>query len=93
MKWKPSNLKGRKYLGEVEVFNAVDDCEAFTVLATKTRIIFGGNCNVGFMESGYIERESYESTDETLQEMVEDLETYYRDGPSYTSRIVCNERM
>ena len=65
----------------------------FTIIPTKERVVFGGVCNVGFIESGYIEREEGESLDETLQEMLSDLETYYNDGPRYTSRIVCNERM
>jgi hypothetical protein len=30
---------------------------------------------------------------DTLQELHSDLETYYRDGARYVSRIVCNERM
>jgi hypothetical protein len=28
-----------------------------------------------------------------LQELLSDLETYYNDGASYVSRIVCNQRM
>lgn len=57
-------------------------------------IRFGGCCNVGFMESGYIEYDQgFESLDEALQELHEDLVTYYRDGREYCSRIVCNERM
>jgi hypothetical protein len=55
--------------------------------------VFGGACNCGFIESGYIIRESYECLDETLQELTEDLQTYYNDGADYTKRIVCNERM
>ena len=65
----------------------------FEILATPERVIFGGCCNVGFLESGYIVREDYKSLDETLQELSAELETYYNDGPAYVSRIVCNERM
>jgi hypothetical protein len=67
----------------------------FTVIATPERVVFGSCCNVGFLESGYIVRdlEAGESLDETLQEMLADLETYYNDGPAYTSRIVCKDRM
>lgn len=57
------------------------------------RIAFGGAVNVGFIESGYIEREEDESLDVGLQEMLADLECYYNDGPSSVSRIICNERM
>ena len=65
----------------------------FTIIATPERIVFGGVCNVGFIESGYMVREEWESLDESLQECFADLETYYNDGADYVSRIVCNERM
>lgn len=65
----------------------------FTVIATPKRIVFGGVCNTGFIESGYLKREEHESLDESLQEMLADLEVYYNDGKDYVSRIVCNERM
>ncbi len=63
------------------------------MIATPERIVFGGVCNVGFIESGYILRDEYEELCETLSECLQDLETYYNDGPQYVSRIVCNERM
>jgi hypothetical protein len=88
-KWSVSNIDGAKYLGTLELENG----EYFEVLETETKLIFGSACNVGFLEGGYILRESFESLDETLQELHCDLETYYRDGASYVSRIVCNERM
>ena len=65
----------------------------FVLIVTPEKVVFGGCCNAGFIESGYIERESFEHLDETLQEMLSDLETYYNDGPNHVSRIVCNERM
>lgn len=65
----------------------------FVVIATRERVVFGGCCNVGFIESGYIERDDCEHLDETLSEMLSDLEAYYNDGPQYVSRIVCNQRM
>jgi hypothetical protein len=65
----------------------------FELLKTPERVVFGGACNVGFIESGYILREDGESLDETLAELLQDLETYYNDGPQCVSRIVCNERM
>ncbi len=86
--WSVSNIEGAKYLGTLEVND-----DSFEVLATETKLVFGGACNVGLLESGYILRESFESLDETLQELHADLETYYRDGATYVSRIVCNERM
>lgn len=65
----------------------------FELLKTPERVVFGGYCNAGFIESGYITREDGESLDETLSELLQDLQAYYNDGPQYVSRIVCNERM
>lgn len=87
--WNTSNLEGAEHIGTLEIENG----GAFEVMATETKLIFGGACNVGLLESGYILREEFESVDETLQELHSDLETYYRDGARYVSRIVCNERM
>lgn len=87
--WSVSNIEGAKYLGTLEL----ESGENFEVLATDNKLVFGSSCNVGLLESGYILREEFESIDETLQELHTDLETYCRDGASYVSRIVCNERM
>lgn len=65
----------------------------FTLAVTPFRVVFGGCCNFGLIESGFIEREEGETLDETLQELIEDLAVFYNDGANYTSRIVCNERM
>lgn len=65
----------------------------FTVIVTPGRVVFGGCCNAGFLESGYIVRDDSESLDETLSELLADLATYYNNGAQHVSRIVCNERM
>lgn len=65
----------------------------FSVVTTATHLVFGGACNVGLLQSGYIEREEGETLDETLSELLADLECYYRDGAQYVSRIVVNDRM
>ncbi len=65
----------------------------FELVATADRIVFGGATNAGFLESGYIPRDPGESLDETLTELLADLQAYYNDGPGYVVRIVCNERM
>jgi hypothetical protein len=58
------------------------------------RLVFGDACNTGFIESGYMDIDTdYESIDEALQELHEELETYYLQGEKYCNRIVCNERM
>jgi hypothetical protein len=87
--WTVTDVSNAKYLGTLEL----DSGECFEIIATDSRLVFGGACNAGFLESGYIEREEFESIDETLQELHADLSTYYTDGPSYVSRIVCNSRM
>jgi hypothetical protein len=91
--WSVSDVSKAKSLRDLEFQDNKGEWQHFVLLATKERIVFGGACNVGFIESGYIDREECESLDETLQEMLADLETYYNDGPQYVSRIVCNERM
>ena len=87
--WTVSNTTNAEHIGTLEL----ESGESFEVLATDDKLVFGSACNVGFLESGYILRDDCESIDETLQELHADLETYYRDGASYVSRIVCNERM
>jgi len=84
-----SDITSAKYIGTLEIEGA----DYFEILETSDRLVFGGACNVGFLESGYIMREDHESIDETLQELHADLETFYRDGREFVSRIVCNERM
>jgi hypothetical protein len=90
--WKKSDETNAKHLGVIEFQDNKEEWHNFEVLETPERLIFGGFCNVGFLESGYIEKDGF-STDETLQAMLEDLETYYRDGKKFVSQIVCNERM
>jgi hypothetical protein len=87
--WSASDLTNAKYIGTLET----EGGESFEIIATHDKLVFGSAYNAGFLESGYILREDFESLDETLQELHADLETYYRDGASYVSRIVCNERM
>lgn len=95
--WTPSDISNAKPIGKgmsvLEFQDNKGEWHDFEVLQTPSRIVFGGYCNAGFLESGYIERSEWESTDETLSDLMSDLETYYNDGPQYVSRIVCNERM
>jgi hypothetical protein len=87
--WSVSDIRYAGNLGTLEI----ESGEYFDVLETETKLVFGSACNAGFLESGYILRDDCESLDETLQELHADLETFYRDGAQYVSRIVCNERM
>lgn len=95
--WTVSDLTNAKPIGRglsiLEFQDNAGEWHDFEVLATPERIVFGGCCNAGFLESGYILRDDCESLDETLSELLADLECYYNDGPQYVSHIVCNERM
>ena len=57
----------------------------------RNKLLFGGCCNVGFMQSGYIQREDDETDDELLSELYEDLLAFYNDQSH--NRIVVNDRM
>ena len=81
------------YLGIIEFEDNEGEWHDFEIYKNQRYVLFGGHCNAGFLISGFIERESYESLDETLQELLEDLKVYYNDGPKHVSRIKCNERM
>lgn len=93
--WTPTDVSNPIEMrsNDLEFQDAAGEWHHFVVVATKDRIAFGGAVNVGFLESGYLEREKDESLDVGLQEMLADLECYYNDGPTSVSRIVCNERM
>jgi hypothetical protein len=86
--WNVSDIRYAANIGNMEAGE-----EYFELLETKTKIVFGGSCNTGFLESGYILKDECESLNDTLRELHSDLETYYRDGARYVSRIVCNQRM
>ena len=86
--WIVSDIRYAANIGNIEAGE-----EYFELLETKTKVVFGGSCNTGFLESGYILKDDCESLNETLQELHADLETFYRDGAQYVSRIVCNDRM
>jgi hypothetical protein len=93
--WTTSDISKPLHLPKciIEFVDEREQFHDFTIVATAERVVFGGVCNVGFIESGYIEREEGESLDECLQELLRELETYYNDGREYVTRIVCNERM
>jgi hypothetical protein len=90
--WKMNDVSKAKYLGILEFQDNEGEYHNFEVMETEDRLVFGGFTNSGFIESGYIDKDGF-STDETLQELLADLEVYYNDGKEYTSMIVVNERM
>ena len=93
--WKASDTTNGKYLGILEFRTDEDDnadWHTFELIELDDRVLFGGMCNVGFIESGYILKDGF-GTDQVLQELLQDLEVYYRDGGKYCSMIVYNDRM
>jgi len=101
--WTASDISKGKSLAPIE-FETDDGLKYFELILTQDRSVFGGCCNVGFLESGYIPRNEDEdeyldeplaALDETLASLIEDLEVYYNQGRNkgWCSRIVCNERM
>lgn len=93
--WEASNLDNSEYLGTIEIPTNLEETEwqLFELVVTPTKIVFGGACNVGFLESGYLLRSACRTLDEDLQMLHEELRTYYQDGPRFTTSIVCNKRM
>ena len=90
--WTVQDISNAKHVGPLEIQTS-EGFEVFEVVATQDKLIFGGACNVGLLQSGYIVRDETETLNDTLNELVADLETFYRDGAQYVSRIVCNSRM
>lgn len=86
--WTVSDIENAKYLGILETEGG-----NFEIFSTPARLIFGGFCNAGFLESGFMEREEGESVDCALQELIEEINTFYLDGAKFCNRIICNERM
>lgn len=81
------------YIGIIEFQDNEGEWYDFEIYKSESFLSFGSHCNAGFLISGFIERDSYESLDETLQELLEELKVYYNDGPEHVSRIKCNDRM
>lgn len=93
MKWTASDTTNAKYLGLVEFQDDQEEWHVFEILQTSDRLVFGSACNVGFLESGYMLLDDCLSIDENTQELLADLETYYNDGPQYTTNIIYNQMM
>ena len=104
--WKAQDLTGAKYIGVLEFVDprteSTDDQEfvTFEIVRTKTHFVFGNSCNpcnpciTGFLESGNYQIVPDFSDDENLQDLLGELDTYYRYGGQYTTdRFSCNERM
>jgi len=91
--WEVTDVTNAKSLRDIEFLDEHGEWQHFTLLATKDRLVFGGVCNCGFIESGYMLREDHLCLDEQLQELLEQLENYYNLGPDSAPDLICNERM
>lgn len=91
--WTVSDISDAQTLCPFEIEDDYGDFHHFEVLETADRLVFGGACNTGFLESGYILKEDGEDLGDTYAELKADLQTYYNFADDSTTRIVCNERM
>ncbi|PSV00506.1 hypothetical protein [Photobacterium kishitanii] len=94
--WVAQDSESAEHVGIIEFEDPREDGEYihFTVLKTETHFLFGGVCNTGFLESGNYVKDKYFSDDENLQQLIEDLESFYRDGDGYqTDNFSHNDRM
>lgn len=87
--WTTQDTAQATALGTIEL----ETGNYFEVLLTQESLVFGNYSNVGLLQSGYMPLDSYFSLDENLQELVQELETYYRDGKEFTTNLVTNDRM
>jgi hypothetical protein len=91
--WIVSDVSNAMDVGELEFKDDHKEWHHFSVIKTKERLVFGGCCNCGFIESGYMLREEGLCLDEQLQELYEQLQAYYNQGSEYAPDLICNERM
>jgi hypothetical protein len=91
--WQVSDVSEASYLGMLQIQDSSNNWHSFEVLATNKRLIFGGACNVGFIESGFMPINEDETRNDALQELLSELETFYNDGKQYTTRIYVSDRM
>ena len=92
--WKVSDIENAKHVGIIEFKDNEEEWHSFTVMDTQYRLVFGGCCNIGFLESGYLEyKNEDECLEEALNELFYELLSYYNEGPESVERIVFNERM
>ena len=94
--WKAQNTDQASYVGIVEFEDPKNEGDYiyFEIVKTETHLVFGNFGNIGLLESGNYEIDPDVSDDENLQELIEDLKSYYQDGKGYQSdRFSCNNRM
>ena len=79
--WKAQDTTDAVYIGGVEL----DNGEYFEIVKTATHFVFGSVTNTGLLESGNYPLDGFISDDATLQELICDLNSYYRDGDGFQS--------
>lgn len=87
--WTATDITESDHAGTLELENG----ESFEVLDTGTRLVFGGACNAGFLESGFMLRSPFAELSDELEVLKEDLETYYRTNGKGCVSIYTNGRM
>lgn len=93
-KWISQDTTESEYIGVFEFQDLSGEYHDFTIVKTKTHLVFGGACNTGLLESGNFVYDDDFSLDSNLECLLADLESYYNDGPGYqTSDFACNECM
>ncbi len=91
--WTYQDETNSKYIGILEFELGGGDSAYFEVIHTQDdKLVFGNTCNIGLLQSGYMELEGF-SVDEGLQALLEELKTFYRDGIKGCNSIVVNKRM
>lgn len=93
--WVAQNSDDAKHIGTIEFKHPIEDDEyvTFEILQTTTHLLFGGACNVGFLESGNQQLNPSLSFDENLQKLIENLMNYYTGKTNFSEDFACNERM
>ena len=91
--WSVTDVTDAEGPWDIEFKDESGEWHHFTLLATPERLVFGGACNVGFIESGYMLREDVLHLDEQMQELYQQLQDYYDQGPEAAPDLICNQRM
>jgi len=91
--WRATDRSDTEYLGVMEFQDKTGEWHNFEVLLVPDdRLVFGGACNAGFLESGFMRLDGALWAF-ALQELEEELQAYYDEGPEAAPRLICNARM
>lgn len=94
-KWEYSNAEENgEHVGILEFEMPDGEWHDFEFFVTSDRVVFGGFCNVGFIESGYMEIDPVFSLDENICDCLNKLEEFYENGKDYeNTELFLTERM